>query len=259
MKLSGKSVIVTGGSRGIGRATVFSLAGEGAKVALMARSKEDIDEVVSKIGAEGGCAISLAGDLRKDEDVRLCVEEVLRAFGGIDILVNNAGVITPMGPIWKLAVGDWDSALATNLRGPFLMTRYAVPAMIGRRKGKIINIASGMGERPFANFSAYCASKAALIMMTKVMALELKPYGIDVNGVEPGVVDTAMAEAILDVGPESAGLDFYLNMKRLKESEELMKPEDVARIVLFLASDAADGIWGQCGNARLYTSLGFKP
>lgn len=259
MKLLGKSAVVTGASRGIGSAIARALAGEGARVVLFARCQGELEGLASKIAAEGGCAIAIKGDVGNDEDARACAEAARRAFGGIDILVNNAGVIGPIGPSWALAIDDWDAAMETNLRGPFLMAKYAVPYMVERRKGKIINIVSGMGERPIANFSSYCASKAALIMMTKVMALELKRYGVDVNGIDPGVVDTAMADAVLAAGQEAAGLDFYLNMKRMKEQRELRRPEEVAGLALFLASDASDGISGQCGNARVYSALGFIP
>ncbi len=193
-ELADQAAIVTGGGRGIGRAIARALAGAGAKVALAARSRDQLDEAVASIKKDGGHAVAFAMDVTDQQAVERMVREAERALGPIDLLVNNAGILGAEGPIWEGTAEDWWRVLEVNLRGPFLCARAMLPGMIARRRGRIINVASNAGILPSPVFSAYSVSKAALLRLTDCLAEMTKAYGIGVFAISPGLVRTAMTQ-----------------------------------------------------------------
>jgi len=237
MLLDKKVAVVTGGSRGIGRAICLSLAKAGAKVVVnFAGNAIAAREVQGLIAAEGGEAIAVQGDVAKSEAAENLFKKAVETFGQVDILVNNAG-ITRDNLLVRMREEDWDAVLETNLKGVFNCTKSAARIMIKQKAGKIINITSVVGITGNAGQANYAAAKAGVIGFTKSMAKELAPRGITVNAVAPGYIATDMTAGLPD---------------RVKE--ELFKgiplgrpgtPEDVAAAVLFLASAAADYITGQ--------------
>jgi len=223
MKLRGKVALVTGGSRGIGRAIAVALAREGAKVAFAGRSPDLVQETVHLVAEHSAPAVGILADVRKPDDVRRMVETVVAQLGPIDILVNNAG-IARFAPILDATVEDWQAMLDVNLIGPLLCTQAVLPSMIERKRGWIINIASSSSVKGYADQSGYCASKHALLGFAKVLAIETRNHGVRVHCICPGGVDTEMAGLNPSFGDRA----------------DLMKPEEVAATVVFLAS--LDGV-----------------
>jgi 3-oxoacyl-[acyl-carrier protein] reductase len=234
--LSGKVAVITGASRGIGRAVALTLGAEGALLALCSRSAEGGNETALLVRAQGGEAHSFQVDVADAKAVSAFAEEVLRRFGRIDILVNNAGV-TADNLLVRLKESDWDAVMDTNLKGTFNCTKAVARSMIRQHGGKIINIASIVGMVGNAGQSNYCASKAGIIGFTKAVARELASRNITVNCVAPGCINTAMTSAL----PQKAREE----MLKLIPLGRLGEPDDVAQVVKFLASPAADYITGE--------------
>jgi len=234
--LIGQTAIVTGASRGIGRAIAISLAQAGAKVACIARSEDKLAETVQAIVAAGGVADAYACDVTSGESVQKVVDAVTEKWEKLHILVNNAGV-TRDTLIPRMSDEDWDLVINTNLRGTFLFTRAVTRPMMQGRYGRIINISSVSGITGNPGQSNYSASKAGVIGMTRSIAKELAGRKITVNAVAPGFIETEMTEAL---GP--VVLD---EVKKRVPAKRLGQPEDIAGPVLFLASEAAAYITGQ--------------
>jgi len=234
--LSGQTAIVTGASRGLGRAMAVELAAAGATVACVARDKEKLAETAANIEQAGGKAHVYACDVTDGNAVTQLVEQVAEAAGGLHILVNNAG-ITRDTLIPRMSDEQWDEVIDTNLRGTFLFTRAATMPMMQARYGRIINISSVSGIRGNPGQSNYSASKAGVIGFTRSVARELAGRKVTVNAVAPGFIATEMTEKLGDA--------ILGEVKKRIPAKRLGVPEDVAGAVLFLASQAASYITGQ--------------
>ena len=240
MLLDGKVALVTGASRGIGRAIALRLASEGAKVAInYAGSTAKAEAVKTEIEQNGGEAILVQADVSDSASVDAMVAKVIEAFGQIDILVNNAG-ITRDGLMMRMKDEDFDAVINTNLKGVFYCTKVVSKLMMKKRSGRIINMASVVGLMGNAGQTNYAAAKAGVIGFSKSAAKELAARGITVNMVAPGFIATDMTAAMTDKAKEMTLTGIPL--KRMCE------PEDVANAVLFLASDNASYITGQTIN-----------
>jgi 3-oxoacyl-[acyl-carrier protein] reductase len=237
LTLEGKIVLVTGGARGIGRAITLALAKSGADVAFTYRSSGQLAEsLVSEVKAMGRRVLPLEADATSMKSAVEVVEKVVAEFKRLDVLVNNAG-ITKDNLLLRMSEEDWDSVIQTNLKSVFNYTKAAARTMMGQRYGKIINLSSVVGLMGNAGQSNYAASKAGIIGFTKSIAKELASRNILVNAVAPGYIDTDMTAALTEE-QRKAVID-AIPLKRVA------KPDDVAKVVLFLASPDADYITGQ--------------
>jgi len=189
LALNGQVALVTGASSGLGRATARALAATGADVALLARSADDLQQVVAELTPSGRRTLALPGDLAHEDDIVNAVARAIETFGRIDILVNAAGIDAP-GAVVNLATSEWDYVVDVNLRAPFLLAKAVFPHMSQARRGTIINISSVAGKRGWANASAYCASKFGLTGFTQALAAEGKAYGIRACIIYPGGMAT---------------------------------------------------------------------
>jgi 3-oxoacyl-[acyl-carrier protein] reductase len=234
--LDGKVALVTGGSRGIGAAIAAILAEDGAAVVVSGRDSDRLQATVKALEELGGRALGVTADAGNRDDADRLVEAARQAFGRIDVLVNNAG-ITRDALIVRMKDEDWDRVMDVNLRGPFFMTRAAAKVMLRQKSGRVINITSTAGAMGNAGQANYSASKAGLIGLTKASARELAHWGILVNAVAPGLIETDMAAAI-----PAAARDALLGQVPLGR---IGSARDVAEMVRFLAGDGAAYVTGQ--------------
>jgi len=246
-----KIALVTGASKGIGRAIAIAFAKEGANVVVnYFKSEDDANDVVKEINAMGRTAVPVRADVSKIDEVKAMVKRTIDQFGRIDILVNNAGVST-MGLLVDLTEQEWDYNMDVNAKGVFLCCQAVARHMMDRRYGRIINISSAAGKTGARFLSHYCASKFAVIGLTQSLALELASYGINVNAVCPGYVETDMQSRELVWEAKLRGISSeevkrgYLGSVPLGR---LGKSEDVAKVVVFLASAQSDYMTGQAIN-----------
>ena len=237
MKLKEKIALVTGGSRGLGKAIALQLAADGAQVVVnYATSTDKAEEVVAAIKAEGGKALAMKADVSHLEEVEKMVDTIYEQFGRIDILVNNAGV-TRDELLISMEREDWDKVIATNLGGLFNCSKAVAKYMMMQKSGRIINMSSVAGERGGRGQSNYAASKGAVNAFTRSVAMELARKKVTVNAVAPGVVETEMSSEVI-----RRAQDIILNSVALKR---LGQPEEIAKVVAFLASDDSSYITGE--------------
>jgi len=257
MKLSGKTAIITGAGRGLGRACALAIADEGAHVTILSRTAAELavtDEMVNDIG---GKSLPLEMDISKPEAIKEAVEETVSVFGGVDILVNNAATGGPAAPIADISPKEWAAVMDINLNSAYRFTSEIVPHMSERGGGKIINVTSGMADIVMPLFGAYSISKAALNHLTRILAEELRGHNIQVNGLDPGIMDTAMQDGIRELGPGVLGKPLYEQFVLFKEEGHLKKPEDIAPLAIFLASSESDTISGEIGSAADFAAYGY--
>lgn len=252
MKLQGKTAIITGGGRGIGRAIARRFAAEGAAVALSARTEKEVQETAAEIAKAGGKAIAVAADVSREEDCGRIVSRAREAFGAVHILINNAAIYGPVRAAEKITQQEWDEVMAVNLRGPFLMSRLVLPEMYQRGSGAIVNITSIAGKAAFPLGSPYAASKAGLAGFTRSLAAEGARKGVRVNALSPGpVTETKMSQ---DLGRNLANYlqaDGEALLKGMLQGILQGRPqtaEEIAAAAMFLASDEASAITGQTLN-----------
>jgi NAD(P)-dependent dehydrogenase (short-subunit alcohol dehydrogenase family) len=241
MRLGDRVALITGGTSGMGRATAILFAREGARVALTGRDEKRGREVVDEIGRSGGRAMFVRHNVRLADDCRRAVDETVRAFGRLDILFNNAGVFFPR-TVPDCPEEEWDLTIDVNLKGTFLMSKYALPVMIAQKRGVIINNSSGWGIVGGDAAASYCASKGGVVLLTKAMAIDHGRQGIRVNCVCPGDVETPMLPE--DARQRGLAWDAYLAGAVNRPLGRIGTPEEIARAVLFLASDDASFMTG---------------
>ncbi|MEI9476371.1 MAG: SDR family oxidoreductase [Deltaproteobacteria bacterium] len=248
MRLKNKVALITGAGRGIGRAIAEGFAGEGADVALVARTEAELEQTAESIRTIGRRTLAIPTDVSDPSSVETLVKMVLAEFGHIDVLINNAGRQPPIGPLVKCDPQDWVQTILVNLVGPMLCCKAVLPDMMERRRGKIINLSGGGATAPRPNFSAYAASKAAIVRLTETLAEEVKPFNIQANAIAPGAINTRMLNEVLAAG-KAAGEVALSQAKRQKESggDSL---EKVVALVVFLASDESGGLTGKLISAQ---------
>jgi NAD(P)-dependent dehydrogenase (short-subunit alcohol dehydrogenase family) len=240
LKLPGKVAVITGAGRGLGRAVARAFTKEGARVVLTARNREEIAHVAEELRALKREAVAIPADVTDEGQVQQLLQKTLETYGTVDILVNNAGSRGPIGPIQEISLEDWEDTLRVNLTATFLCSKAVLPTLIAKKQGKIINVATTSTPRP--NLTPYMVAKAGVAYFTKQLSREVKEFNIQVNAIHPGVMDTQMQEEIRKAGAKAIGTDMF---ERLKEEGILHPPDEPAKLVLFLASPAADGITGE--------------
>jgi len=237
-RLNGKVALVTGGARGLGRVIAEDLAEAGASVALSARDLDHATEVARSIAqATGHELLGVRADVTRSEDVRAMVDQVLARFGRLDILVNNAG-INIRGPIDQLTEDEWDQVIDTNLKGPWLCCRAVAAPMKRQRWGRVINLSSMLGEISMPGRTPYCSSKGGLTLMTKTLALEWAPHGINVNALCPGPFATEINTPLLNDPNIRAAVEAKIPLGRWGV------PDELGPAAVFLASEASSFITG---------------
>jgi NAD(P)-dependent dehydrogenase (short-subunit alcohol dehydrogenase family) len=241
--LTGQVALVTGGSRGLGRAFAQALAAAGAAVAVTARTEEQLSDTVKLIRSSGGVAFAFPADVTDKFGMSQVIAQIELDIGPVDVLVNNAGVITPLGYDWEVDPDEWWRSLEVNLRGPFLCTRAMLPSMMARRRGRIVNISSSAAYNVHPWATSYCAAKAGLTHFTRCLGSAVKEYGISVFAYNPRLVRTDLAEQLAASPnmPEDARAHYQ---QRLDEGR-YNSLEDAARKLMYLVSGKADRLSGR--------------
>ncbi len=242
MELDGKVGIVTGSGSGIGRAIALLFAREGARIAVADVMDDTGIETVKMIESNGGKAMYVHCDVSKAKEAEEAVRSTVKMFGGLDILVNNAG-IELAGTVVELSEADWDKVLNINLKGVFLMSKYAVPEL-AKRRGVIVNTASTAGFASYPRCTAYCSSKGAVVALTRGMALDHAKDGIRVNCICPGAIDTPLHKKYLAALPQAAREPYEKKQRADHPIGRIGQPEDIAEAMLFLASDRSSFMTG---------------
>jgi NAD(P)-dependent dehydrogenase (short-subunit alcohol dehydrogenase family) len=236
--LQGKVALITGASRGIGRAIGLRLAKAGAAVVVSSRKIENVQSVASEIKAAGGKGLAVQAHVGRPDDVTTLMAQAMDTFGRIDVVVNNAATNPHFGPVLTADEGQWDKIIDTNVKGVFRVCKAVVPHMEGQGGGKIINMTSVAGLRPSPGMGVYSVSKAAIIALTQVLAVELGHANIQVNAIAPGVIKTKFSQLLWQTPQIADPILSNLPLGRFGE------PEDVVGLALYLASPASDYVTG---------------
>jgi NAD(P)-dependent dehydrogenase (short-subunit alcohol dehydrogenase family) len=239
--------IVTGAGRGIGKATAQALAREKWKVALLSRTRKELEASVSQIREQGGEAAYYVTDVSKYQAVTDTFNRICNSLGPPDCLINNAAVVLPVGPVITLDPVSWKKAVDINLLGAFNCAHAALERMAKVGRGSLLNMISGMGMRVFPGFSAYSVSKAGLILLTRILAEEVRPYGITVNAIDPGLVSTSMQETLRQMPSGKIGHEMFQRLERLYRDKLLKPPEIIGKWIAAFLSDKAWKITGEVG------------
>lgn len=239
--LNERVALITGGASGIGAAAAKLFACEGAAVAVMDLDEAGGERVAREITGSGGRALFVRGDVSVSEDCQRAVQHTVETFGGLDVLFNNAGIIR-RASVLELTEDEWDRAMAVNVKSVYLMSKYAIPVMEKAGGGSIINMSSGWGLVGGRRAASYCASKGAVVLLTKAMALDHGPQNIRVNCVCPGDTDTPMLRHEAEELGEP--VDEFLAKAADRPLQRILQPEDVARAALYLAGDASASVTG---------------
>ncbi|UPL10821.1 SDR family NAD(P)-dependent oxidoreductase [Microbacterium sufflavum] len=241
MRLQNKKAIVTGGAGGIGRATCLALAAEGAAVAVVDLNAEAAEAVAAEIREAGGTAVAVAADVSREPDIERVVATAVQEFDGVDVVFNNAGIIRRQTAV-EIEVDEWDLVFGVNVRAIFLMCKHVVPIMEAAGGGSIVNTGSGWGLKGGGRALSYCASKGAVVNMTRALAIDHGPAGIRVNSVNPGDVNTGM---LRDEARQLAqDADSFLAEAADRPLRRMGEPEEVAQAVVWLASDDSSYVTG---------------
>ncbi len=236
--LSGKVALITGASRGIGEAIAVAYAQAGAKVVLASRKQADLDAAAERIRAAGGEALSVAAHTGDPAAIAAAVESATFTYGGIDIVVNNAATNPHFGPMMTAEESQWDKILDVNVKGYFRVVKACVESMKSRGGGKVINMASVAGLEPEPMMGVYSVSKAAVLMLTKVLAVELAPFNIQVNAIAPGFVKTKFSSVLWQTPEINEALLKLIPQRRMAE------PDEIAGLAVYLASPASSFVTG---------------
>lgn len=239
--LTGRRALITGGASGIGKATAMLFAREGAAISVVDLDEDGGWKVARAVQEEGGRAVFVAADVTLDSDCRRAVQQTVGELGGLDILFNNAGIIR-RATVEELTEAEWDQVMAVNVKSIFLMSRYSVPVMANAGGGVIINTASGWGLMGGPRAAAYCASKGAVVLLTKAMAIDHGPQNIRVNCICPGDTDTPMLRDEARQLGQSA--ERFLTEAADRPLGRIGTPDEIAQAVLYLASDASSYVTG---------------
>jgi len=252
--LTGKVVLITGGSRGLGRACAEAVAAFGATTVIAARDQGKIDETLGILAKYKVKTLGISADMTREEDIKRMVDETVKKFGRIDILFNNAGIARQQRPIQEEVIADFDIIISTNLRGPFLVLKYVLPVMMKQNKGAIINTSSTAGVRaeiPEIAPIAYCAAKAGINVMTQVAAIEYAKYNIRVNCIAPGMHHSELGHDIRGPNTPPDPQQMAAMQERMKKTNEdipmnrMADADEMAGLAVLLASDASSYITGQ--------------
>lgn len=240
-ELDGAVAVVTGASRGIGRAIAERLAGSGAAVAVLARSAGGLEETAEAIAESGGRALAVRADVTRPEEVGAAFARVEKELGPPSLLVNNAATLSAIGPTWEVDPEAWWRDVEVGVRGAFLCSRAVLPGMVRRGEGRIVNVTSLYGSRPSPYTTSYACAKAALFRLTEGLAEEARAHGVKVFAISPGWVRTEMTKALIE---SEAGRRWLPGLQAIPE-DEWVGPERAAELVVFLASGRGDALSGR--------------
>lgn len=256
--LTGKTALVTGGGRGVGKATVQLLAAHGARVILTARHRDEIEAAAAEIRRAGADARAIVCDISDRDGVQALFAEA----GIVDILINNASIITPIGPLADVDPEAWLYNVGVNLNGVFFACRRALPGMIERGWGRVVNLSSGAAKGTTFGWSPYAAAKAGVEALTRVLAIEVAGHDIRVNAVRPGIVDTGMQEEIRRSGEAEFGRDNVERFNRYHQQGMLRDPGDPAKLILWLLTPQAEHLNGEVlwiDDPEVSARIGLQP